>query len=147
MKESMAKMGTNFYLFTQDAEAKEKYFFGDYELTEFPSLGYLVHIAKTSYGWLPLFQMSEGIKSTQDIERISKDENIFIVDEYGEQYGWDEFKERVLNFNGGIKGKVEPELVDDKYIPISHFDYKDKINAHRYYLDGDGYEFTAEKFS
>ena len=140
-------MGTNFYLFTQDKEAKEKYFLGDYELTEFPSLGYLVHIAKTSYGWLPLFQMRETIKSTKDIERIAKAENIFIVDENGEQYGWEDFKDRVLNFNGGIKGKVKPELVGSEYIPISHFDYNGGINASRYHLDADGYEFTEGEFS
>lgn len=140
-------MGTNFYLFTQDKEAKEKYFLGGYELTEFPSLGYLVHIAKTSYGWLPLFQSSEGIKSTKDIARISRDENIFIVDENGEQYGWEDFKDRVLNFNGGIKGNVKPELVGGEYIPISHLDYNGGINANRYYLDADGYEFTEGEFS
>lgn len=140
-------MGTNFYLFTQDKEEKEKYFLSDYELTEFPSLGYLVHIAKTSYGWLPLFQMRETIKSTKDIERIVKAENIFIVDENGETYSWDGFKERVLNFNGGVKGKVKPELVGGEYIPVSHFDYNNGINSHRYYLDGDGYEFTVGEFS
>lgn len=140
-------MGTNFYLFTQDAEAKKKYFLGDYELTEFPSLGYLVHIAKTSMGWLPLFQASEGIKSTRDIERISKDENMFIVDENGKLYGWDEFKERVLNFNGGVKGKVKSEMFSGEHIPISHLDYKNGENAHLYSLDDDGYEFTAGRFS
>jgi len=143
-------MGTNFYLFTTDGETKK--LFGDsYELTENPKLGYQLHIAKTSQGWLPLFQMSQNIRSVKDIENVYKsDLNINIIDEYNEVWGWTEFCARVLKWNGGIKGIIKQELINGEYIPISHLDYNSGYSGYsinHYYKDSEGYEFSYTDFS
>ena len=140
-------MGTNFYLYTADKESKNLFFGGDYELTEYPDLGFELHIAKTSIGWLPLFQQTDVIKSVKDIENIAVQDNISIIDEYGEFFTWDEFKDRVLAFNGGIKGIQKRELIDGEYVPISHFDYRAGSIANLYFRDDCGYEFSYTEFS
>lgn len=159
-------MGTNFYFFTNSKEIKNKLFGSSAELTDEPELGYKLHLAKTSHGWLPLFQASEHIHSVSDMVDVyfkQMHNPIKIVDEYGKEYSWSEFTERVIKFNGGTVAnrKLEP-LKQDKtdplydpnlpqHIPISHFEYRGIIDhpdtAEQYYKDKDGYEFCNTWFS
>lgn len=156
-------MGTNFYLFTQDRAIKDCFYSARWELTDTPDFGYELHIAKTSCGWLPLFEASGDIRSVKDIKSIYDTGEFKIFDEYGTEYNWDEFKERVLQFNGGtVKNrKVEPYVQNKDsrfydpdfpdYTPISHFEYggiKNRPDVLRtYFTDPDGYEFCTTSFT
>lgn len=148
-------MGTNFYFFTDNKCAISNYFVDDYELTDSPRLGYKIHIAKTSFGWLPLFEKHGSISSVKDIKNIFSSGKFEIHDEYGVPYTWNEFCERVLKFNGGVKGVV-PQTRKDislggsfqfEYVPISHFEYDNGKFADSYLKDDDGYEFSIKPFS
>ena len=145
-------MGTNFYLMTKSKELKEKYFGYNCELTDTPFWGYQIHIAKTSAGWLPLFQKHNCIQSVKDIEKLYF-KGFLICDEYGTSYGWEEFTKRVLQHNGGIKDVIKRELKEDPwdgtkiYYPISHFDSAYAMERGRYFVDEEGYEFTDMEFN
>ena len=102
-------MGTNFYLRMREPIAVYDEF----------------HIAKTSYGWKPLFEAHHkgfdgdeepDITSVADIRREYETGKYDIVDEYGDVYDWDGFEERVLRFDG------------------------DRHHEHAF-VDDDGYEF------
>lgn len=155
-------MGTNFYLHTTSKEIAKKYAPYDYEVTDEPYFSYEIHIAKTSMGWLPLFQGHRdgicSVYSDKDLEeqltiQDAYSEGCRIFDEYGDEYTWGEFEERVINFNGGIKGKVKPQKIkEDKnspwydadmpdHIPVSHFEYGKGKYASDYFTDNNGYEF------
>ena len=145
-------MGTNFYLMTKSKELKDEYLGYDYELTDTPFWGYQIHIAKTSAGWLPLFQKHNCIQSVKDIEKLYF-KGFLICDEYGTSYGWEEFTKRVIQHNGGIKDVVKRELKEDPwdgtklYIPISHLDSVYAMDHSSYSTDEEGYEFTDVEFS
>lgn len=129
-------MGTNFYFHTQDKEYVDKWFdIGEFEITDFPSFGYSIHIAKTSGGWLPLFQSHKKVPFVSDMKRAYEDGSFQIVDEYGQAYSWEEFQERVVEFGLGV---------DDA---ISHFAYENGKYSHLYHKDKDGNEYTWEEFS
>ena len=150
-------MGTNFYLHTKNKEARDKYF-STYELTDIPDWAYEAHIAKTSCGWLPLFQAHKSISSVRELKEAYDTGHFRIIDEYNRAYSWNEFEDRVLKFNGGILGVAPREkIVQDKdspvydadlpeYMPISHFEYGNGKNAHMYFKDEEGYEFTDNDF-
>lgn len=152
-------MGTNFYLGTANKEIAEKYFGFNYELTDFPAWGYEIHIAKTSCGWLPLFEAHDCFKSIKQLKKLYDTGSFIIYDEYGDIYNWEEFDKRVLKFNGGVKCamprieyKQDPndKFYDPhapKYLPISHFDYAYGTHAADYFKDEQGYEFTIHQFS
>lgn len=152
-------VGTNFYLMTKNKEIRDKYFGYDYKLTDEPDWGYQIHIAKTSAGWLPLFQSHDCFKSVKQLKKMYDTGYFILSDEYGTTYNWDEFDERVLQFNGGVKG-VAPrkKITQDKtypfydknlpdYMPISHFDYGHGMYDSEYFTDLDGYEFSKREFS
>lgn len=46
-------MSTNYYMLSQSKGFAEKYFHGEYELTDTPMFGYEIHIGKRSMGWKP----------------------------------------------------------------------------------------------
>lgn len=153
-------MGTNFYLATTDREARDEYFGYDYDLTDNPIFAWQIHIAKTSCGWLPLFQEHNCFKSIKQLMELYDTGKFMIFDEYGNEYNWEEFNERVLKFNGGVKGVAKREKIKNdpnsrfydpnmpEYKPVSHFDYKmDYYYAKDYFKDPDGYEFTTHEFS
>ena len=156
-------MGTNFYIGTNSKDVRDKYFGYDYNLTDAPTWLYYQHIAKTSYGWLPLFQAHDSIKSVKQLKELYDTGEFIIFDEYDITYTWPEFKERVLEFNGGISGVQEKEEIVNvpgrtfydknlpKYKPISHCpgtdcSYKFDYYANEYYKDPEGYEFTTHDF-
>ena len=154
-------MGTNFYFMTTDKDAAQKYAPYSYELTDTPYFGYEIHVAKTSCGWLPLFQgHKDGINSVSEYKAAYDTQEFDIYDEYGNLYTWNEFDKRVLQFNGGKRGvapikKVEADKTSQYYdhrmpdhVPVSHFDYKfDIYFANDYFTDPDGYEFDKREFS
>lgn len=153
-------MGTNFYLFGKNKELVQKYAPYSYELTDMPDFGYTIHIAKTSCGWLPLFQAhKDGICSVAQYKEAYNTGAFKIIDEYGIEYTWDEFDERVLKFNGGIKGVAPREKINQdrnspwfdknmpEYKPVSHFEYACGRYNDEYFTDSDGYEFSIREFS
>jgi hypothetical protein len=150
-------MGTNFYLFVKNKSIAEK--IGDFELTDTPSWGYLIHIGKRSCGWLPLFQSHRGIKSVKDIEEWCKLPEITILNEYDEEFTWEQLKEELIYWNGGVAGAKpreyheppDPSLpyVDrdmPNWTPVSQFDYGNGKYASHYYRDSEGFEFTDGEF-
>ena len=152
-------MGTNFYLATTDKEARDKYFSYDYELMDNPVWAWRIHISKTSCGWLPLFQAHECFKSIKQLKELYDTGKFFFVDEYGDTYNWEEFNERVLKFNGGVKGAIKRKKIKQdpnskfydphspEYVPISHFEYDHGKYASDYFVDNEGYEFASHWFS
>lgn len=155
-------MGTNFYLMTRNKEMAQKYAPYSYELTDIPYFGYEIHIAKTSCGWLPLFQgHKDGINSVREYKAAYETGEFEITDEYGDVYTWEEFTERVLKFNGGIRGVMPLEQIEvdpnsmfydprmPDHVPVSHFEYE--YDGHwkkdDYFTDTDGYEFDRRRFS
>ena len=74
------------------------------------------HIAKTSHGYRPLFDGSWGIKSLKTLECFADDLEEIIFDEYGNEYTWPEFVERVVNSNPDGKrhrSKKSFEIITD----------------------------------
>lgn len=116
-------------------------------LTDSPEFGYEVHVAKTSGGWLPLFQGHKRINSVALMKQAYEDiPDCKIVDEYGTCYDWAGFKSRVLDFN---KELPETGDLDDCSAgsAISHFLYEDGRYRDDYWKDAEGYEFTGHEFT
>ena len=146
-------------MFTKNKNITQKYAPYSYSLTDEPDFGYEIHIAKTSCGWLPLFQAHEKLYSVRDFKAAYDTGEFKIFDEYGTEYDWEGFDERVLKFNGGVRGVAprkkceqpfDPRFNDPdapEYLPISHFEYGNGKYASEYYSDVDGYEFTTHEFS
>ena len=150
-------MGTNFYLLVKNKSIAEK--IGEFELTDTPDWGYLIHIGKRSGGWLPLFQSHKGIHSVKDIEAWCKLPEVTILDEYDTEFTWEQLKEELIYWNGGVDGAVpkkyhepiDPSLpyVDydmPNWTPVSHFDYGNGKYASHYWKDSEGFEFTDGEF-
>ena len=159
-------MGTNFFIGTPSKEARDKYFGYDYELTDTPTWLYTQHVAKTSAGWLPLWEKHESFQSVKQLKSLYDTGEFILFDEYGDTYTWDEFDERVLKFNGGIRGVQKPKKIEQdknspfydknlpEYQPISHiggnlqsYKYMFVEDDNDYFIDPDGYEFTTHEFS
>ena len=153
-------MGTNFYLATTSKEARDEYFGYDYELMDEPIWAWRIHIAKTSCGWLPLFQSHNCFKAVWQLKLLYDTGKFKIFDEYGDEYNWEQFDERVIKFNGGVKGvqprvKIEntprspfydPRMPEE--MPVSHLDYRHAYGYENdYFTDEHGYEFTYHEFS
>jgi len=129
-------MSTNFYFHTREKERRDKWFSnGEYALTDFPEFGYLIHLAMTSGGWVPLFQAHKKVSSVADIKRIYEDGGFKIVDAYGKEYDWQAFEKRVVDFGHVWEGAH------------SHLEYeKNSQYRHMYFRDEEGYEFSREEF-
>ena len=150
-------MGTNFYLMTKNKSIAEQ--IGDFELTDTPDWGYEIHIGKRSGGWLPLFQSHPGIKSVKDIEKYCTMPEVRIYNEYNEEFTWEQLKEELIYWNGGVEGAIPKEYheVDPtfpfndpdmpNYTPVSHFAYSNGKYAHYYFKDDENFEFTSGDFS
>ena len=103
-------MGTNFYMITKNKTMASIYAPYSYELTDTPCFGYEIHIAKTSAGWLPLFQAhKDGISSVAEYKTAYDTGEFRIYDEYGYEYNWDAFDDRVLTQHGSILGVQKSE--------------------------------------
>lgn len=148
-------------MITKNKTLAQKYAPYSYELTDTPYFGYEIHIAKTSCGWLPLFQgHQDGINSVREYKEAYETGEFEIFDEYGDPYNWEDFAERVLKFNGGVRGVMSREKIEaDKnspwydhrlpeYRPISHFEYEyDYYYVNDYFADDQGFEFDKREFS
>ena len=159
-------MGTNFFMITKNKEMAQQYAPYSYELTDEPYFGYEIHVAKTSCGWLPLFQgHKDGINSVAEYKAAYDTGEFKIYDEYRREYNWDAFDDRVLKFNGGVLNMQKPEKIEQdknspyydknlpKYYPVSHISgnpqsYKyDNWFASDNFKDPDGFEFSRSEFS
>ena len=159
-------MGTNFYFFTRDRGVKDRWFGTCFEIVDTPDFGYKRHLAKTSCGWLPLFQGDRLMCSVSDFRRCFDESEglVEIYDEYGERFTWEEFEERVINWNGGTaaKRKLRPCRQDpqDEYYdrnmpdhtPVSHLEYVKHDHSYAdfrkfLFMDHEGYEFCMDDFS
>lgn len=107
-------MGTNFYI----KRMKPREVFDEY------------HIAKTSCGWLPSFQAytpcgeddeRPAVHSVADIKALVDSGEYTIIDEYDEEYDWNGFTERVLEYGDEVNNRTH----------------------HPYYKDPQGYEFLT----
>lgn len=138
-------MGTNFYMMTTNKEIAHKDFRDGYVLTDEPEFGYLIHIAKTSAGWKPLFQSYDNIHSVADIKKYYDKCQFKILDEYNKEYNWESFKRRVLDFGN------REDALSHIYIRTDIPDYKtyygDNFSTNYFFADKDGYEFTKRDFS
>lgn len=120
-------MGTNFYMFTNKRELKPM--LGDKAiLTDDPEFGYEIHIAKTSAGWQPYFEAHEHIRSVADLKLLYDQGDVSILDEYGTEYNWAGFVERVVKFG-------------DKQNWRTSTDYCNEFTSI------DGYRFCTREFS
>ena len=103
-----------------------------------------------------MVQRHDCFKSISELKALYDTGDFTIHDEYGDVYNWEEFDERVLKFNGGVRGAVPREEIEHstllydkelpKYKPISHFEYGNGKYSTMYYADKDGYEFTTHEF-
>lgn len=140
-------MGTNFYFFTQN-RAVADLMGPKREVTDIPELGWELHIAKTSCGWKPVFEEHEQIRSVRDLDRFYYDNRHYltIFDEYGMEYSWPEFEERVIKY--GTPKVFDPEIgmytgnwrceSDNDCELYKHWDGE--------YADADGYRFSTREF-
>lgn len=135
-------MGTNFYLYTRKRELRNtlgrKAVF-----TRAPSCGYELHIAKTSCGWKPLFEEHENIHSVADIKNIYESSDLIqIFDEYGNEYDWDEFVDRVVQF-GAPDYSVHWRTAQDN--DMAEVDKRRMIEDE--FTSSDGYRFSKREFN
>lgn len=152
-------MGTNFYLATDNKDVRNQYFGYDYQIVDEPNWGYEIHIAKTSAGWLPLFQKHNCFRSVKELKELYETGFFIIYDEYNTIYDWAAFEDRVIKWNGGVDGAIsktyhkidknerfyDPDMPN--YTPVSHFTYGNGKYAHMYFKDPEGFEFTNGEFS
>lgn len=130
-------MGTNFYMFTNKKELKPM-LGTKATLADEPEFGYEIHIAKTSCGWKPCFEAHDNIRSVADLKLLYDMGGVKIFDEYGTEYDWDEFVERVVNFGSSNNWRTHRE--------------NDRTASRRYsedcyeFTSVDGYRFSTREF-
>lgn len=91
----MINIGTNFYLRDDKLYEQVKQFKDTYDIDiQLPE----IHIAKTSYGWKPLFQKNMLFSSVKELKTFYDTSKLQIFDEYDNLYNWEQFTERVLEF-------------------------------------------------
>lgn len=170
-------MGTNYYIYLRGKEHKpdaEQYFGFDYQITDEPDFGYLIHIGKRSAGWKPLFQDHQAYHSVKELLQLFAEHPTWeIIDEYDEVMTVDGLKEELIDWeqhqidhgwrrklvvrnNGDIEefkdGDSELNAIME---PIDHV-LLDQIEARRgrgrgqdygVFHDSEGYDFTKGDFS
>ena len=101
-------MGTNYYMMVKDREFAHKHFAvemdgytanEEYEIVDYPYLGYQIHLNKCSWGWLPLFQRHREFQTWDELESfyLANSDKIEIYDEYCTKYTFNEYKEIIFN--------------------------------------------------
>lgn len=117
-------MSTNYYLVSKNQEWVHTYF-DDYILSEYPYLGFKIHIGKRSSGWKPAFQVNyPAWTSVKDmLEFLYEHEDMYeLFDEYDRKISIQGLKENLIDWQGERDG---------------YYDYKDK----------EGYRFLRGDFS
>ena len=125
-------MGTNYYLFTKNRDLVHKHFavehdWGvtdqEYEIVEYPQLGYQIHVCKLSWGWLPLFQRHKAFKTWAEFEEFyrSHSNHLSLIDEYDHFMMFDDFKTRVFEHAARkpepVKWEYGCDPIEVKYHP------------------------------
>lgn len=132
-------MSTNYYFVAENKEFVEKYFPGEYYLTDTPKFGYEVHIGKRSCGWKPLGQWHENAyKSAKEMIQFLNNnlDKIEIYDEYHHPMTVEDLIEKFINWADN------QEIRYMKYIPEG---VPDEIFGGRKYLvesTKDDYDIT-----
>lgn len=163
-------MSTNYYMLSQDKKFVEKYFHGEYQLTDTPVFGYEIHIGKRSMGWKPLFQEHKNAYGSVEglVDFITK-HSVVLYDEYGTILTEKELKENLIDWEEKQSKKyyrfVPEGLVDkpfgwkeylqlvnenDEYDIVSPFDHKEYQELMKsvepfdikFSNDKNGYSFT-----
>lgn len=102
-------MGTNYYMMTTDKEIVKKYFTNEYEIVDFPYLGYEIHIGKRSMGWRPLFQAHKKVYDSVSELLIflrNHQDKIEIYNEYGEQHTIEQLKVELIDLAEGQEKRI-----------------------------------------
>lgn len=173
-------MGTNYSFFTKNKQLAKEYFparimpndrrCDGAVLVDEPEFGYEIHIAKTSYGWVPLFEShipTFGNFTELESFYMAHKDDLTVLDEYGTEYSWDEFKNMMIRHSqreheamkwvydvDPIFGKNKclhtrkcPEgETPDLYIPFRHdeYDRTQKEAARKYGTRHYGYDGDAD---
>lgn len=159
-------------MLSQDKRLVEKYFHGEYKLTDTPMFGYEIHIGKRSMGWKPLFQEHKNAyDSVEGLIDFVIEHNILLYDEYGTILTEKELEENLIDW-GEKQSKNYYKFVskgfmtksfgylrlvneNDEYdivSPFDHKEYQELMNSVescdiKYWKDKDGYDFTDREFS
>lgn len=172
----VVNISTNYYMMTKDKDFVQKFFPGEYEIVDEPYLGYEIHIAKRSCGWLPLFQRHDrAYYSVKDLLKFleSQKSYIEIFNEYSEKLTIEEFKSEcidwgehqnvrymkyvpdgiIINEKYGWKDYFIESTEDDydikipyDYIEYSKFETNEFLQLPNYTRDPDGYNFVEGDF-
>ena len=125
-------MGTNYYLFTKNRDLVHKHFATEhdwgvtnqeYEIVEYPQLGYQIHVCKLSWGWLPLFQRHKAFKTWAEFEEFYRrhSNHLSLIDEYDHFMAFDDFKTRVFEHAARkpepVKWEYGCDPIEVKYHP------------------------------
>lgn len=144
-------MGTNFYFYTKSKETADR-MGPKAEVTDYPEFGYEIHIAKTSCGWLPLFEAHRDIRSVKDlrqfyIENKGRDNTLTILDEYETTYDWHEFKKRVIEFGTPKHWNAKDRCYDGNWRCETDNDCRQPWNHWEgEWKDSQGYRFQEADF-
>lgn len=125
-------MSTNYYLFTKKINICENNKL-NFELTDEPSLGYKIHIAKISCGWFPLFQSHPGLRSFDDLERIYATGHFRLYDENCIPIVWENFYTKISSRYSSNQN-------------LSHINTNNSYFSRYCFKDKYGYEFTESDF-
>ena len=141
-------------------------------LVDEPDFGYEIHIAKTSAGWIPLFESyvpTYKYFSEMEAFYLGHKDDLTIKDEYGAEFTWDEFKNMMVKhsqrepepmkwvyeidtiFSNGNKmlrtRRCKDGETPDLYIPFRHdeYDRTQKEAARKFYARAYGvYDSEAD---
>ena len=153
----------------------EKYFPGEYELTDTPMFGYEIHIGKRSMGWKPLFQEHKNAyDSVEELVEFITKHSVVLYDEYGTILTEKELKENLIDWGEkqtkqyykfvpkgfsdksfGWKEYLQLVNKNDEYDIVSPFDHKEYQELMKsvepfdikFSNDKNGYNFTDREFS
>lgn len=154
-------MGTNYYMLTQNKAMKNKYFPDDCVLTDYPDLGYCIHICKKSIGWKTLFQSHpKAYNSVAELEAfiLTHKEDFIFFDEYNESFTAEDFVEHIKYLDRDKNGNIgswnkgtKPLICHEEYKKEHPEEYYNSVfhsyDAVKYWQDEDGYDFTEGEFS
>lgn len=126
-------MSTNYYMFTRRKELVP--FFGSkVESVDEPDFGYMIHIAKTSHYWPPIFEAHNHIRSVADLKLLYEKGGVQIFDEYNRELFWDEFVKEVVNWDDTNKCR-------SNWMFNNQFDFRPTE-----FRSDDGYRFNERAF-